>query len=80
MVREFLSDTCASFAGPSADAEHEQEGERGAEDDVRQLGQGLGAAGRPKGPQDVDQGARRTLALVGNQGVLTRGAQQLALC
>ncbi len=63
------------LSGSSSDPQHQQEGERGAEDDLRHVGQGLGEARRAQGPQGMEQRARGTLAFLGNQGVLARGTK-----
>lgn len=54
------------FPGPPADPEHQQEGERDVEDHLRHVGQGFGAFVRAKRSQGLEQGTRRTLALLGN--------------
>ena len=66
----------SSPAGPTSDAQHQQEDQRVSEGDVRHVGQGLGEAASAAGPAVVVEGARRPLALLGHQGVQPHGAHR----
>ena len=66
----------SSPAGPTTDAQHQQEDQRVSEGDVRHVGQGLGEAASAAGPAVVVEGARRPLALLGHQGVQPHGAHR----
>jgi hypothetical protein len=69
------SDFFVSSSGAAVDPEHEQEGRRGVEDDLRHVGEGRGKALHSEGPANVDAGSRRPLAVLGHPGVLARRTQ-----
>ena len=75
-VDQFPNKALSFPAGPTSDAQHQQEDQRVFEGDVRHVGQGLGKAASAAGPAVVVEGARRPLALLGHQGVQPHGAHR----